>query len=128
MSQDAKLEEAIKYNVYIFSPCGKVIEKTWNMKQISEARSKFFKYYERLSGLACTFDSEKYDRIIKDCEVYVDEDGIEKELQPNKMLSVAHRDTGGKIICTSREEYERLPMTFSHILGFAIAVSKKPIV
>jgi hypothetical protein len=120
-------ELAKKYNVYIFSPCGKVIEKTWNMKEISAAKTKFFKFYERLSGLACTVETETYDHLIKDCEVFVDEDGVEKELQPNKMVSVAHRDTGGKFVCMSKEQYERLPMMFSPILGFAIAVSKKPV-
>jgi hypothetical protein len=122
-----KSSTEIKYNVYIFSPCGKIIEKTWNMKQISEAKTKFFKYYERIRGQACTVETEKYDVLIKDCEVFVDEDGVEKDLQPNKMVSVAHRDTGGKFVCMSKEQYERLPMTFSQILGFAIAVSNKPV-
>jgi len=121
-------QHAIKYNVYIFTPCGKVIEKTWNMKELNDAKAKFFKNSERLNGLACTVETEKYDHLIKGCDVFVDDDGIEKELQPNKMVSVAHRDTGGKIVCMSKEQYERLPMMFSQILGFAIAVSKKPVV
>jgi hypothetical protein len=121
-------EQAKMYNVYVFSPSGIVVEKTWNMLQIQALKKKFFGLdIERVDPRVCLVDDEKYQKIIMNCDIYVDEEGILKDLEKNKMVSVVQKDTGGKFVCISREAYERLPTIVTPLVGFVVAVSKKPV-
>jgi hypothetical protein len=125
-------EQAKMYNVYVFSPSGIVVEKTYNMLKIQAIKKQFFGLdIERVDPKACLVDDAKYQKIIMNCDIYVDEEGLLKDLEKNKMVSVVQKDTGGKFVCISSqkelEAYQRLPTIVTPLVGYVIAVSKKPV-
>jgi len=130
--EQAREREAKMYNVYVFSPSGIVVEKTYNMLKIQAIKKQFFGLdIERVDPKACLVDDAKYQKIIMNCDIYVDEEGLLKDLEKNKMVSVVQKDTGGKFVCISSqkelEAYQRLPTIVTPLVGYVIAVSKKPV-
>ncbi len=128
-------QQTKKYQVYVFAPSGIIVEKKFDMKKIQAVKNKLLgNDIEEICPSACLVDDdlksdsgEKYQDLIKECNIYVDEEGISKKLEENNTVYSIQKDTGGKVVVLSFEEFQQLPTIIKPFLGFVIAVSKLPI-